>query len=141
MKRPDGVTLIAVWYFLNAFFILLSFCALIAIPVSGAFSDINDQTGLFWATAGVICLAIFVAVTGIVAALTGWGLLRIRSWARILALILAIMGLFAFPVGTVISALIIWYLLKEDVRQVFVLVEEDAYLTGVEPSGDGDEPA
>jgi hypothetical protein len=141
MKRPDGVTLIAVWYFLNAFFILLSFCALIAIPVSGAFSKINDQTGLFWATAGVICLAVIVAVTGIIAALTGWGLLRIRSWARTLALVLAIMGLFAFPVGTVISALIIWYLSKEDVRQVFVLVEEDAYLTGVEPSGDGDEPA
>ncbi len=140
MKRPDGVTLVAVWYFMNAFFILLSFFVLIAIPVSGAFSGINDQTGLFWATTGVICLAVFVAVSGIVVALSGWGLLRIRSWARILGLILAIMGLFAFPVGTVISALIIWYLSKEDVRQVFELAE-GASLTEVAPSDDGDEPA
>ena len=141
MKRPDGVTLVAVWYFINAFFIFISFFVLIAIPVSGAFSDINDQTGLFWATTGVICLAIFVAVSGIVVAVTGWGLLRIRSWARILALVLAIMGLFAFPVGTLISALIIWYLSKEEVRQAFELAGEDAYLTEVTPSGDGDEPA
>ena len=140
MKRPDGVTFIAVWYFINALFTLLTFCVLIAIPISGAFSDIGDQTGLFWATTGVICGAVFMAASGIVAALTGWGLLRMRSWARILAIVLAIFGLFAFPVGTVIGALIIWYLFKEDVRQAFDLAE-DAALAELTPSNDGDKPA
>lgn len=139
MRRPDGVTLIAVWYFIDAFFTLLMACMLIAIPISGVFSDIGDPTGLFWATTGVGCVVVFVAVGGVLAALTGWGLLRMRSWARVLALILGILGLFAFPVGTVIGVLIIWYLLKEDVRQAFDLAG-DASLTEAAPPDDGDEP-
>jgi hypothetical protein len=57
----------------------------------------------------------------------------------ILAIVLAILGLFAFPVGTVIGVLIIWYLLKEDVRQAFELAYTS--LTEVAPFSDGDEPA
>jgi uncharacterized Tic20 family protein len=42
-----------------------------------------------------------------------------KGWARWLAIVLAALGLLAFPVGTVIGALIIWYLLKDEVRQAF----------------------
>ena len=123
MKRPDGVTVIAVWYFVEAFFLLVGVCSLLAIPVSGVFADIGDPTGEFWAVFGITCGVIWLLISGIALVLAGWGLLRMKQWARWLAFVLAIFGLFAFPIGTVIGAVIIWYLLKEDVREAFERAE------------------
>ena len=134
MKRPDGVTAIAVWYFVDAFFTLMIACTLIALPFSGVFDDIGDSTGYFWATFGVTCGVVFVLLSGIAALLAGWGLLRLKQWARWLAFILAIFGLFAFPIGTVIGALIIWYLLKDDVREAFESAEDEMMLETVPPA-------
>ena len=135
MKRPDGVTAIAVWYFVEAFFTLMIACTLIAIPFSGVFSDIGDPTGEFFATFGLTCGVVFVLLMAIAALLAGWGLLRMKQWARWLAFILAIFSLFAFPIGTVIGALIIWYLLKDDVREAFEAAE-DAMVIDAAPPGD-----
>ncbi|MFC1923291.1 hypothetical protein ACFLY4_08375 [Chloroflexota bacterium] len=134
MKRPDGVTAIAVWFFVEAFLTLMIACTLIAIPFSGVFSDIGDSTGEFWATFGLTCMVVFVLVQAIALLLAGWGLLRMNQWARWLAFILAIFGLFAFPVGTVIGALIIWYLLKDDVREAFEAAEDGMMLETVPPT-------
>jgi hypothetical protein len=136
MKRPDGVTAIAVWYFVEAFFTLMIACTLIAIPFSGVFSDIGDPTGEFFATFGLTCGVVFVLLMAIAALLAGWGLLRMKQWARWLAFILAIFSLFAFPIGTVIGALIIWYLLKDDVREAFEAAED---AMGLEPLPPPDE--
>ena len=133
MKRPDGVTAIAVWYFVDAFFTLMIACTLIALPFSGVFDDIGDSTGYFWATFGVTCGVVFVLLSGIAALLAGWGLLRLKQWARWLAFILAIFGLFAFPIGTVIGALIIWYLLKDEVREAFEAAEDAMVIEAVPP--------
>ena len=133
MKRPDGVTAIAVWYFVDAFFTLMIACTLIALPFSGVFDDIGDSTGYFWATFGVTCGVVFVLLSGIAALLAGWGLLRLKQWARWLAFILAIFGLFAFPIGTVIGILIIWYLLKDEVREAFEAAEDAMVIEAVPP--------
>ena len=134
MKRPDGVTAIAVWYFVEAFFTLMIACTLIAIPFSGVFSDIGDPTGEFFATFGLTCGVVFVLLMAIAALLAGWGLLRMKGWARWLAFILAIFGLFAFPIGTVIGALIIWYLLKDEVREAFEAAEDAMLIEPVPPA-------
>jgi hypothetical protein len=125
MKRPDGVTAIAVWFFVDALLMLFFACLLTAIPLSGVLNEINDPIGEFWAVFSLTCGVIFILLSGILSVLAGWGLLRLKEWARWLAIILGIFSLFAFPIGTVIGALIIWYLLKEDVREAFVVVEMD----------------
>jgi hypothetical protein len=124
MNRPGGVTAIAIYFFVDAFFTFFIACTLIAIPFSGLFSDIGDSTGYFWATFGVTCLVVFVLLRAIALALAGWGLLGVKQWARWLSFAMAIITLFAFPIGTVIGALIIWYLLQEDVREVFEFAED-----------------
>ena len=133
MKRPDGVTVIAVWYFVEAFFLLVGVCSLLAIPVSGVFADIGDPTGEFWAVFGITCGVIWLLISGIALVLAGWGLLRMKQWARWLAFVLAIFGLFAFPIGTVIGAVIIWYLLKGDVREAFERAESAMLPEGASP--------
>ena len=64
--------------------------------------------------------------------LTGFGLLRLRRWARISAIILAIPSLGTFPVGTVLSILILVYLLKRDVARLFKLGEGTVTLSEAE---------
>ncbi len=138
MKRPDGITVLAVWHFVQAFFLLIGACSLLAIPMSGVFGEINDPIGEFWAGFGVTCGVIWLLITGIALVLSGWGLLRLKQWGRWLAFVLAIFGLFAFPIGTVIGALIIWYLLREETREVFDAAETGMLVVEEAPMEEGD---
>jgi len=52
----------------------------------------------------------FLLLIGIPVALAGWGLLNRRSWSRVLALVLAVLGLFLFPLGTIIGIYVLWVL-------------------------------
>ena len=118
MKRPDGVTTIAVWYFIDAAFTFMIACTIVVV-LAGIFSAIGDPTGQFWASFGMLCATVFIGAMGIALVAAGWGLLQMKQWARWLAFILAIFTLILFPIGTVIGGLIIWYLLKDDVREAF----------------------
>lgn len=106
MKRPDGVTLIAVYYWFVAAFFTLGICF---VPI-GVFGDERGLIGALFA----LTFGLFFTVAGaVVCAAVGWGLWNVKSWARMAAVVLAILQLFAFPIGTVIGALIIWYLWKD----------------------------
>ena len=129
MKRPDGVTAISVWFIVDALLMLFMSCLLVAVPISGVIREINNPIGEFWAVFGLTCGVIYILVSGFLSALAAWGLLRLKQWARWLSFVLAIFTLFAFPIGTVIGALIIWYLLKQDVREVFELAEDGLLTT------------
>jgi hypothetical protein len=123
MKRPDGVTAIAVWFFVDAFLMLFFACILAAVPFSGVINEIRDPIGEFWAIFSLTCGVIFILLSGVLSVLAGWGLLRMKEWSRWLGVILGIFSLFAFPIGTVIGILIIWYLLKGDTRRAFDMAE------------------
>ncbi|MFQ5342610.1 MAG: hypothetical protein ACE5F6_13790 [Anaerolineae bacterium] len=107
MKRPDGVKLISVYYWFLAAFFTLGICG---VPV-GVLSDHRGIVGIVFGLA----FGLFFTIAGAVAtAVVGWGLWNLRSWARMAAIVLAILQLFMFPlIGTVIGALIIWYLWKD----------------------------
>ena len=119
MKRPDGVTVIAIYEFLSAIPGLIGICAILVFAVPGA---LTGTEGIAGATVGLFVLLIVVLLIGagaLISVIAGWGLLGMKGWARWLAIVLAALGLLAFPIGTVIGALIIWYLLKDEVRQAF----------------------
>ncbi len=50
-------------------------------------------------------------VTGVLGLIAGWGLYERRSWARILAIVLAFLNLLHPPFGTAIGAYTLWVLL------------------------------
>jgi len=64
----------------------------------------------------VASFLVLLAVPGIVG---GLGLLKGKSWARILVLVLAVFDLVDFPVGTAISLYTLWVLLHNDTRELF----------------------
>jgi type II secretory pathway pseudopilin PulG len=66
--------------------------------------------------------AVLFAAFGLVAVVqiaTGVGLLRLDPWARMLQIGLAALGLLGIPCGTIISILILVYMLKPEVKTLF----------------------
>jgi hypothetical protein len=133
MRRPEGITAISVCYFVEAAFLLFGSCGLIAILYGVLVAIGNDATAQIWTSFGMLCGVAFLVLAGVALVVAGWGLLGMKSWARWLAFILAIINLFAFPIGTVIGALIIWYLLKDDVQEAFEAAEEAMVMEELPP--------
>ena len=61
-------------------------------------------------------LSFLFCIPGIIA---GFGLLKLRKWARILTIVLAFLGLFNIPVGTLISVYALWVLFNGETDYLF----------------------
>lgn len=59
-----------------------------------------------------LAVGLFLAALGIPGIVAGAGLLARKSWARILAIVVAIFSLANVPIGTVIGAYVLWVLLQ-----------------------------
>jgi zinc-ribbon domain len=66
---------------------------------------------------------LFVAVAAFMA---GWGLLRRRSWARTLAIVLGILALFHPPLATALGIYTLWVLLSSDAAQEYTQMARTA---------------
>ncbi len=64
----------------------------------------------------VVCIMISVlAIPGIIA---GIGLLKMKSWARVLAIIVACLNLLHIPFGTALGIYTLWVLLNDESRSL-----------------------
>jgi hypothetical protein len=73
-----------------------------------------------WIVSGVgLFVGGIIAVLAIPTIITGIGLQRFRPWSRIVAVILAILNLSSFPVGTAVGIYALWVLLNERTRHLF----------------------
>lgn len=118
-KRPDGVSIIAIYYVFFAVMNLIGSCAILLFALIPAAGSAGDSFGIIASVFGIGIGFLFVASGALLGLAAGLGLLRLKNWARILAIVLAIFTLLGFPIGTVIGALIIWYLWKPEVKEVF----------------------
>jgi len=145
MIRPTGVTLIAVLFFLG-----VAFCVVAGIVffIGGAFvgSIIGaavQQRGAGAAGAGFGALVgavvgVFCLIGAVIDFICGFGLWKMKEWARILTIVLCgigaafgalglMAGMLHFNIFLVfwrlvwlgVEVLIIWYLLQPDVRLAF----------------------
>lgn len=64
-------------------------------------------------------LGIVLLALGLPSLIGGIGLLKYHDWARILIIILSILGLFNFPLGTIFSVYSLWVLFRSDTQQLF----------------------
>ena len=106
MRRPDGITLISIYYW----FVTAVAALLICPAFFWVFADGHGIMGLFF---GLVVWPFFMIAAAVASAAVGWGLWNLKSWAGMAAIVLAILQLFFFPIGTVIGALIIWYLWQD----------------------------
>jgi ABC-type glycerol-3-phosphate transport system permease component len=77
---------------------------------------VSDSGAALIASAGTLCFFL----PGIIAyILAGYGLLKYKSWARILAIILALLNLILFPIGTVIGIYTLWVMFNDEAEALF----------------------
>lgn len=97
--------------------------ATLTILIIGAFGSTlaafdDPRAGVVIGSLMVIVLLIS-AVVSIPNVLAGWGLLKFRQWARILSIVLAILNIFAFPIGTAIGIYALWVLFHGETVRMF----------------------
>ncbi len=113
-ERQMGVHVrIAGWLLIagNAFFLLIGlFVLLLLVGVGIAVQDPQASPILLVVGVGV---GGFLAVLGVPGIVAGAGLLARQGWARILAIVVAILSLPNFPLGTVLGAYVLYVLLQD----------------------------
>ena len=66
-------------------------------------------------------LGLFLSAIALPGLLAGYGLLTRKPWARVLAIVVAILGLLNFPIGTLIGVYALWVLLSAPAETYFAL--------------------
>lgn len=119
-RRADYVTLIAIYQFVSGALYLIGALAMVVIAALPVVLAVDYPVYGLGVTLAVLCFGTLVSgALGIARLVVGFGLLRMQSWARWAAVVLAILGLGGFPIGTAIGVLILIYLLSDEGRAAF----------------------
>lgn len=70
----------------------------------------------------ITTIGVGVLVLGVLGMATGWGLWQREPWARIVALILGVLALLHFPLGTALGIYTLWVLLPNDAAAEYARV-------------------
>ena len=110
--------MISVWFIIAAVIPLLGAVAILIFAFPAVITN-TVGSDRYFAVGGVSFGFFLVLGWGVLNVAAVVGLLRLREWARMLAIVLAALGLIFVPFGTVAGALIIWYLLTDKAKQAF----------------------
>ena len=88
--------------------------AMFVIPSVLASGEMQEEIGQL-----LFVIAILVLVSSVVNVICGIGLWQMKSYGRTMQLVLAFIGLLGFPFVTIVSAFIIWYFFKPEVKVQF----------------------
>jgi hypothetical protein len=105
------------WIVLGALTLLGAVCAVVSIASGGLFSE--DPDALLGSGIAATCGGGFLLLAGGLNLVTGIGLLNFKNWARILAIIFAILNLLAFPIGTALGIYTLWVMLTGETQPLF----------------------
>ncbi|NLD43608.1 MAG: hypothetical protein GX657_08945 [Chloroflexi bacterium] len=117
-KRPDIVTVIAIYHLFEAAMFLMGLLVLAVLAVvilTGARGEPGTLVPVALAAVGGMFLFALAAANVAV----GWGLLTLRNWARWGAIFLSVLRLPNIPIGTAIGGLIIYFLLQDEAVAAF----------------------
>ena len=114
------IQVLGILYIISGVLTLMG-CGIAFLVVSGSGLFTGDETAIL--ATGVV--GIFIAFIGLVFGLpdiiVGWGLLKRKSWSRILAIIFGILNLFGFPIGTALGIYTLWVMFKPESEKILVL--------------------
>ena len=101
---------------------VLGLLAAVGIVVLGAGAGLmsgDPDAAIAGGTCGTV-IGVTIAVLSLPSIIAGIGLKNRREWARILTIILSVLNLLNFPIGTAIGAYALWALLNDQSRALFV---------------------
>lgn len=90
-----------------------------ALLITGSGVISGDDTAI-WVTSLIGGFGFFfVSALGAVSILGGWGLLKRQNWARILVIVISILNLPGFPIGTALGIYGLWVLISDKSKPEF----------------------
>jgi hypothetical protein len=98
------------------FLVVGAFVFLLLINIAALSGDAEAMTVLSIVGTSV---GLLLAVLGIPGVIAGYGLLTRKPWARILTLVVGILGLMNFPLGTAIGVYTFWVLTQPAATEYF----------------------
>jgi hypothetical protein len=119
------VKVVAVLYlFLSAFGLLAALAVSMAFGLAHGIVGANaDPEGAAIALPIIgltgTMLVVFLVLTALPGLVAGVGLLRLRPWARILGIVVAILNLIHIPIGTAVGIYALWVLLSRETERLF----------------------
>ena len=118
MNMKEHVTLVAALRIGMSVLLLLGAVIVFVSVVGGGLLSRDREAIRITGIVGTAVTAFLtlLSVPGIVA---GVGLLKRRNWARVLALVLSVFDLLAFPIGTIIAVYSIWILAQRETEVLF----------------------
>lgn len=87
------------------------------LNITGGFVEEMEAQKILAIVANV--LVILITVLSIPGLIAGIGLFKRKEWARILALVISVLDLFNFPLGTAVGVYSIWALVQPEVVEQF----------------------
>lgn len=119
MDRMDTHVKVVSWLYI----VLGALGLVTALCIFGLFFGIglitNDRVAMSVLTVIALFIAGILLTTSLPGIAAGFGLLRYQHWARILALVLAVLNLPLLPIGTLLGIYAIWVLLDDDSVPLF----------------------
>jgi hypothetical protein len=107
------------WCFIVYHCLLLLLAVVLFLVISGAGVISGDHQAMIVTGAVGGIIAAVLAVLALPGLVTGFGLLRFRPWARIVAIVLGALHLLSFPIGTAMGVYTFWTLLNKDTVPLF----------------------
>jgi hypothetical protein len=111
------ITLVAAFHIAFGLILLVAGVAIVTVLTGIGFLS-GDREAMAILSAIAPFIGFFFAVVGIPMLVGGIGLLKRRSWARILVIIVSVVALFKIPVGTAIGIYSIWAMLQDETKEL-----------------------
>jgi hypothetical protein len=105
------------WVISGVLSILGGLCAGASMAGGGIISE--DQTALLTTSIFATLCGGSLVLGAIFDFIAAYGLFNYRSWARILAIILGILNLFLFPIGTALGIYTLWVMFNDETKALF----------------------
>jgi len=116
-SAKTAVKIIAILYWVGA---ALGIIAGITMIFGGSFLGSMMPAGGGFMAGLFAIMGFILLVIGIVDIFVGFGLWKFRNWARIVAIVFAVISLLSFPIGTIIGIAIIYLLaFEKTVKSLF----------------------
>ncbi len=97
--------------------IIIGIVGFVVLKMVGGFAGDPEANMILSIIANVaIIFFLVISIPGLIA---GFGLFKRKEWARILTLILSVLDLFNFPLGTAIGIYSIWALSNPEIVEAF----------------------
>jgi hypothetical protein len=117
-EMDQHVTILGWLYILgNIVFLLVGGFVFVLLTSVGAVSGDTEAVAVL----GVVgtFVAGLLTVLALPGMLAGYGLLKRREWGRVLTLVVGLLGLANFPIGTIIGLYTFWVLLQNSAPEYF----------------------